>query len=87
MNNKNFRQRGPERGPPLFFHEVNIVVLIDFIAMLLTPGIFLIQIVNTNNTNMYLIHLFKKILLNVFSQKLCFKVSKPIRHLLSIVTM
>ena len=38
-------------------YEVSIVVQINFIAILLTPGIFLIQIVNTNKTNMYLIHL------------------------------
>ena len=42
---------------------MSIVVLIDFIAILVTPGIFLIQIVNTNNTNMYLIHFHSKILL------------------------
>ena len=51
MNNRNFTNRGL-----LFIYEVSIVVLINFIAVLLTPGIFLIQIVNTNNTNMYLIH-------------------------------
>ena len=62
MNNKNFRKRGP-----LFFYEVSIVVLIDFIAILLTPGIFLIQIVNTNNTNMNLIHFYSK---NII--KMCF---------------
>ena len=46
-----------EKGAPLLFlYELSIVVLIDFIAMLLTPGIFLIQIVNTN---MYLIHFQK----------------------------
>ena len=43
--------------PLLFIYEVSIVVLIDFIAILLTPGIFLIQIVNTN---MYLIHFYSK---------------------------
>ena len=45
MNNKNIRKRGPQ-------DKVSIVVLIDLIAIRLTPGIFLIQIVNTN---MYLI--------------------------------
>ena len=44
--------------------EVSIVVLIDFIAILLTPGIVLIQIVNTN---MYLIHFHSK---NII--KMCF---------------
>ena len=39
---------------------MNIVVLIDFIAILLTSGIFFIQIVNTNNTNVYLIHFHSK---------------------------
>ena len=36
---------------------MSILVLIDFIAILLTPGTFLIQIVNTN---MYLIHFYSK---------------------------
>ena len=36
---------------------MSIVVLINFIAILLTPGIFLIQIVNTN---MYLINFHSK---------------------------
>ena len=35
-------------APLLFLYEVSIVVLIDFIAILLTPGIFVIQIVDTN---------------------------------------
>ena len=50
MNNKNFM------GPLPFLYEVSIAVLIDFIAILLTPSVFFIQIVNTNNTNVYLIH-------------------------------
>ena len=54
VNNKKFRNRGTQRVTLLFFYEVSIVVLIDFIAILLPPGIFLIQIVNTNNTKMYL---------------------------------
>ena len=55
MNNQNFTKIGPQGL--LFLYEVSIVVLIDFIRMLLTSGIFLIQIVNTNNTlNMYLIN-------------------------------
>ena len=56
MNNKKFTNRWPKRAPLLFLYEVSIVVLIDFIGILITPGIFLIQIVNANNTNMYLIH-------------------------------
>ena len=58
MNNKkNVMKKGV---PLIFFYEVSIVVLIDFIAILLTPGIFLIQIVNTNSTNMYLNHFYSK---------------------------
>ena len=53
---KKIRNWGPG-GPLLFLYEVSIVVLIDFIAILLTPGIFLIQIVNAN---MYLIHFYSK---------------------------
>ena len=60
MNNNFFRKIGPQGAPLLFLYEVSIVVLIDFIAILVTPGIFLIQIVNTNNTNMYLIHFHSK---------------------------
>ena len=56
MNNKNFTKKGGPRGL-LFLYEVSIVLLIDFIATLLTPAIFLIQIVNTN---MYLIHFHSK---------------------------
>ena len=48
MNNKNFAKRGPQGTPLLFLYEVSIVVLIDFIAILPTSRIFLIQIVNTN---------------------------------------
>ena len=57
MNNKKFIKRGPQRALLLFLYEVSIAVLIDFIAILLTPGIFLIQIVNTN---IYLIHFQSK---------------------------
>ena len=48
---------GPQGAQQPFLYEVSIVVLIDFIATLLTPGIFSIQIVNTN---MYLIHFYSK---------------------------
>ena len=50
-------KRGPQRALLLFLYEASIVVLIEFISKLLTPGIFLIQIVNTNNTNVYLKYL------------------------------
>ena len=43
-HNKNFRKRRPPGAQLLFLYEVSIIVLIDFIAILLTPGIFLIQI-------------------------------------------
>ena len=57
MNTKNLKKIGCKGAPLLFLYEVSIVALIDFIALLLTPGIFLIQIVNTN---MYLIHFHSK---------------------------
>ena len=57
MNNKKNHEKGGQGAPLLFLYEVSIVVLIDFIVILLTPGIFLIQIVNTN---MYLIHFYSK---------------------------
>ena len=60
MNSKNFRKRWPEGAPLLFLNEVSIVVLIDFIAILLNPGIVLIHIVNTNNTNMNFIYFYSK---------------------------
>ena len=60
MNNTNFTKRGPKGAPLLYLYKVSIVVLINFIAILLTPGIFLIQIVKSNNTNIYLIHFHRK---------------------------
>ena len=65
INNKKITKRGPQGAPLLFLYEVSIVVLIDFIAILRTPGIFLIQIVNTNNTNMYLIRFHSKNIINI----------------------
>ena len=59
-------------GLVLFLYKVSIVVLIDFIAILLTPGIFLIQIVNTCNTNMYLIHFHSKNILKICFPKVGF---------------
>ena len=58
MNNKNFKKRGPKGAPLPFLYEASMVVLIDFIAILLTPGIFLIKIINKNNTNMYVIRIY-----------------------------
>ena len=78
MNNTNFTKRGPQGALLLFLYEVSIVVLIDFIAILLTPGIFLIQIVNTN---MYLIHFHSKNIKMYFPQSWVFKVSKPLQPL------
>ena len=75
MNNKNFRKRGPQRVPLLFLYEVSIVVLIDFIAILLTPHIFLTQI----NTNMYLIHFHSKNIKMSFPRSWVFKVSNPLQ--------
>ena len=51
---------GPQGARLLFLYEVSIVVLIDIIALHLTPGIVLIQIVNRNNTNLNIIHFHTK---------------------------
>ena len=67
MNNKKFRKTGPQEALLLFLYKVSILVLIDFIAIHLTPGIFLIHVVDTNNTNMYLIRFHSK---NII--KMCF---------------
>ena len=73
MNNKNFMKRGPKGAPLPFLYEASMVVLIDFIAVLLTPGIFLIQIININNTNMYVIHIYSKNMMKIhFPQHLWF---------------
>ena len=56
MNNNNFMKRGSQEAPLLFLYEVSIVVLIDFI----NQYVLTIQIVNTNNANMYLIHFHSK---------------------------
>ena len=85
MNNKNFTKRGKEGGPLLFLYEVSIVVLVDFIAIRLTRGIFLIQIVNTNNTNMYLIHFHSKNIIKMRFHKVEFlKFQTNLNHSLSI---
>ena len=75
MNDKKFKKRAPLGALLLFFYEVSIVVLLDFIVILLTPGIFLIQIVYINNTNMYLIHFHSKNNIKMrFSKSWVFKV-------------
>ena len=74
INNKKCTKRGHQGAPLLFLYEVSIAVLIDFIAILLTPGIFLIQIVNTN---MNLIHFHSKNIIKMgFPKSWVFKVSK-----------
>ena len=71
----------------LFLYEVSIVVLIDFIAILLTPGIFLIQIVNTNNPNMYLINFHSKNIIKMRFPKVGFlKFQTNLNHSLFIAT-
>ena len=82
MNNKNFKKRRPHWALLLFFYEVSIVVLIDFIAILLTPGIILIQIVNTN---MYLIHFDSKdnIKIHIYKSGVL-KFQNPMKHSLYI---
>ena len=87
MNNKKIRKRGPQWAPLLFLYEVIIVVLIDFIAIFPTIGILLIQIINTNNTNMYLIHFHSKNIIKMRFPKVGFlKFQTRFRYLLSIVT-
>ena len=79
INNKNLRKGGPG-APLLLLYEVSVVVLIDFIAILLTPGIFLIQIVNTNDKNMYLIHFHCKNNIKMrFHKSWVFKGSNPLQ--------
>ena len=65
MNNKNLTKRGPKGAPLPFLYKASMVVLIDFIAILLTPGFFLIQIININNTNMYVIHIYSKNMMKI----------------------
>ena len=60
IGNKKFWKRRKQGAPLLFHYEVSIVVLIDFIAILLTSGIFLIQIINTNMYLINLIHFYSK---------------------------
>ena len=76
-------KRGPQGAQLLFLDEVSIVVLIDFIAILLTPGIILIEIVNTN---LYLInfHSINNIKMR-FPKIWVLKVQTHYQHSLSIV--
>ena len=75
MNNKIFMKRGPKGAPLPFLYEGSMVVLIDFIAILLTPGIFLTQIININNTNMYVIRIYSKNMMKIDFPNTCdFKV-------------
>ena len=84
MNNKNFTKKGSKRALLLFLYKVSLVVLINFIAILLTPGIFLIQIVNRN---MYLIHFYSKNNIKMhFPESLVFKLKLDISHSLHITT-
>ena len=71
MNNKNFTKRGPKGAPLPFLYQASMVVLIDFIAILLTPGIFLIQIININNTNMYVIRIYSKNMMKIQFPNTC----------------
>ena len=76
---------GPQQARVLFLYKVSIVVLIDFIAILRTPGIFLIQIVNTNNTNVYLIHFHSKNNIQMrFSKSWVFKVANQSQSFIAI---
>ena len=85
MNSKNVKNRGPQGAPLLFLYEVSIVVLIYFIEIILTSGIFLIQIVDTNNANMYLIRFHSKNIIKMnFPKSWVFKVKNRFRHSLYI---
>ena len=74
MSNKILWKGGPQGTLLLFLYEVSIVVLIDFIAILLTPGIFLLQIVNKN---MYLIHFHSKNIIKMHFPKVGFLKFQP----------
>ena len=77
MNNKNSTKKGPKGAPLPFLYEASMVVLIDFIAILLTPGIILIQIMNINNTNMCVIRIYTKNIMKIHFPNTCdFRVQK-----------
>ena len=72
MNNKKIKKRrpkGPQGAPLPFKKKVIIVVLTDIMAILLTPGINLIQ---SFNTNMYLNHFYVKKILKCIFPKVTF---------------
>ena len=71
MNNKNFTERGAKGAPLPFLYKASMVVLIDFIAILLTPGIVLIQIININNTNMYVIRIYSENMMKIHFPNTC----------------
>ena len=71
MNNIFFTKREPKGAPLPFLYEASMVVLIDFIAKLLTPGIFLIQIFNINNANMNAIRIYSKNMMKIHFPKIC----------------
>ena len=71
MNNKNVTKRGPKGAPLPFLYEASMVVLNYFIAILLTPGIFLIQIININNTNMYVIQIYSENMMKIHFPNTC----------------
>ena len=82
INNKIFMKIVPKRAPLIFLYKVSIEVLIDFIAILLTPGIFLIQIVNTN---MYLIQFHSRNIIKMLFPKVGFlKLQTYLNYSLSI---
>ena len=84
MNNKKFKEKGARGGSALSLYELSTVVLIYFIAILLTPGIILIQIVNTN---MYLSHFYSRNNIKVhFPQSWVFKLQLDTSHSLFIKT-
>ena len=71
MNNKIFTKRGPKGAPLPFLYGASMAVLIDFIAILLTPGIFLIQIININDTNMYVIRIYSENMMKIHFPNTC----------------
>ena len=70
-------------APLLFLYELTILVLIDFIAILLTLGIFLIQII----INMYLVNFHSNNNIKMhFPESWVFKLKLHTSHSLYITT-
>ena len=85
MNNKKNCKKGPQWASLIFLYEVSIVVLIDFKAILVSRDIFLIQIIDTNNTNMYLIHFHNANIIKMRFLRVWFlKFQTRFRHLIFI---